>query len=305
MVKNYLKKLLLGLVLVPALVFGQANQVAVDQRNSTNTGWNLRLLTNPVTDGLMLYNTSTVLPQWVTLGTGLVRNGNVLEVTGVTGPQGPEGPQGPQGVAGPQGIQGPQGDVGETGAQGPQGAAGPQGTQGPTGPQGVQGEPGATGSQGPTGATGLQGDTGPQGPAGPTGATGATGPQGPAGVNSFGTYTTRTLYLATAYQCTNTSIPCVVTVTLQSQSSVSLSGAVNNEGVITVGSTNGVATGTGTNAVVYKNNLGGTLVIGLNLTSQQANTYTVMVPAGWYFAVRQTAGTGLQIVSAFDQAVGS
>jgi hypothetical protein len=139
----------------------------------------------------------------------------------------------------------------------------------------------------------------------PRGATGLTGNTGPAGVNSFGSYTSRALSLATAYQCTNTAIPCVVTITLQSQSSISLSGTSNNEGAITVGNTSGVATGTGTNVATYKNNLGGVLVVGLSITSQQANTYTVMVPAGWYFAVRQTAGTGLQIVSAFDQAVGS
>ncbi|MFG9883557.1 hypothetical protein ACG3SK_21705 [Pseudomonas aeruginosa] len=44
-------------------------------------------------------------------------------------------------------------------------------------------------------------------------------------------------------------------------------------------------------------------MIGLNLNSQQANTYSVLLPAGWYFAVRQTAGSGLQVVSAFDQAL--
>lgn len=96
----------------------------------------------------------------------------------------------------------------------------------------------------------------------------------------------------------------MVTITLQSQSSISLSGTSNNEGAITLGTTNAVATGVGTNVATYKNNLGGGLVVGLSITSQQANTYTVAVPAGYFFAVRQTAGTGLQIVSAFEQAVG-
>lgn len=31
---------------------------------------------------------------------------------------------------------------------------------------------------------------------------------------------------------------------------------------------------------------------------------TFILPAGWYFAVRQTAGSGLTIVSAFDQTLG-
>lgn len=121
------------------------------------------------------------------------------------------------------------------------------------------------------------------------------------GAYAIGTPTTRSLSLATAYQCTNTAQPCLFTITLQSQSSISLGGAVNNEGQIVLGSTNAVASGTGTALVTYKNNLGGTLVVGLNLSSQQANSYVVPVPAGWYLAVRQTSGSGLQVVSAFDQ----
>lgn len=118
---------------------------------------------------------------------------------------------------------------------------------------------------------------------------------------SFSAPSSRSLSLATAYQCTDNTKPCILTITLQSQSSVSLSGAVNNEGAITIGSTNAVASGTGTNVAVYKNNLGGTLVVGLNLSSQQANTYTIAMPIGYYLAIRQTAGSGLQVVSTFEQ----
>jgi hypothetical protein len=95
-----------------------------------------------------------------------------------------------------------------------------------------------------------------------------------------------------------------VTITLQSQSSFSLGGTSNNEGAITLGSTAAVNVGTGTSVATYKNNLGGGLVVGVSITSQQANTYQIAVPAGYYFAIRQTSGTGLQVVSAFDQTVG-
>lgn len=118
-----------------------------------------------------------------------------------------------------------------------------------------------------------------------------------------GAPTSRTLALATAYQCTNTARSCFVVITLQSQSSISLSGTSNNEGAVTVGATNAVSSGTGTNIATYKNNLGGTLVVGLVINSLQANTYTVAVPPGWFFAVRQTAGSGLQIASAFEQSI--
>lgn len=120
---------------------------------------------------------------------------------------------------------------------------------------------------------------------------------------SFSAASSRSISLATAYQCSVTTAPCVITVTLQSQSSISLSGASNNEGQITVGSTSGVSSGTGTNVATYKNNLGGGLVVGLSLNSQQANTYTVFIPAGYYFAIRQTSGSGLQVLSAFEQVV--
>lgn len=130
------------------------------------------------------------------------------------------------------------------------------------------------------------------------------GTPGTPGVNAFGAPVSRSLSLATAYQCTDNTKPGIATITLQSQSSISIGGASNNEGQIVVGPTNAVAGGTGTNVATYKNNLGGTIVVGLNLTSQQANTYTLAIPAGYYFAIRQTAGSGLQIVSAFDQTVG-
>ena len=153
-------------------------------------------------------------------------------------------------------------------------------------------------------SVGEQGPIGPAGPAGANGAVGATGAAGPAGVNAFGAPVTRSLGLATAYQCTDPTKPGLVTITLQSQSQISLSGTSNNEGAITLGSTTAVNVGTGANVATYKNNLGGGLVVGLSITSQQANTYQVAVPVGYYFAIRQTAGTGLQIVSAFDQTVG-
>jgi hypothetical protein len=160
--------------------------------------------------------------------------------------------------------------------------------EGPAGPQGVQGIQGIQGEMGPTGAIGPKGDT---------------GEQGPSGTSTVGSPSSRSISLATAYQCTNTARPCIVTITLQAQSAISLSGASNNEGVITIGSTNGVASGTGTNIASYKNNLGGTVLVGLNLNHTIANGYTVTIPIGWYFAVRQTVGSSLQITSTFEQSL--
>lgn len=127
----------------------------------------------------------------------------------------------------------------------------------------------------------------------------ATLPAAPA--FSVGNPSARTFALATGYQCTTPAKPCLFTITLQAQSAISLLGASNNEGQILIGSTSAVGSGTGTVTATYKNNLSGTLVVGLNLNSQQANTYSVFVPANQWAAVRQTAGSGLQVVSVLEQ----
>jgi len=166
---------------------------------------------------------------------------------------------------------------------------------------------GVQGPAGPTGATGPAGPTGPTGPTGATGATDATGPTGatgPAGPSTIGAPTSRALTLGTAYQASDTTKPALITISLQANSTISLSGASNNEGQIVIGATNAVAGGTGSAVGNYKNNLSGALVVGLSLGNQAACSYTIALPAGWFFAIRQTAGTGLQIVSAFDQALG-
>lgn len=264
--------------------------------------------------------------------------------TGAQGPTGATGPQGATGPAGATGAQGPQGDPGPTGATGSAGPAGATGATGATGAQGAtgatgakgdigdQGLPGAVGAAGPkgdigtagaTGATGPQGPagakgdtglTGPQGATGPTGATGAQGPtgatgaqgiQGPAGPSAYGVPTARTMALATAYQCTNVAKPCIFTISLKSQSAISLLGASNNEAVVTMGATPAVATGTGVDLADYINNLGGGLVVGLNLNTTQGQPFSVHVPVGWYVAIRQTVGTALQISRAYDQQVGN
>lgn len=313
------------------------NDVQVAQRNATDTGMLTRTMTIPAggANGLMGFDGTAVLPKFFGLGQGLAVTGGVLQVTTPTGPQGPQGATGAQGAVGPTGATGPQGATGPAGFQGATGATGPQGATGDTGAVGAIGPVGAQGLIGPPGNVGAQGATGPTGPQGPTGLTGPAGPQGvkgdigltgapgsagavgaqgvpgatgstgPAGPSAFGAPTVRTVALATSYQCTATTKPCVFTITLQALSTISLTGTNNNEGVITIGATSAVSSGTGTNIAAYKNNLGGGLVVGLNLNITQAQAYTIAVPAGWYLAVRQTLGTALQVTSAYDQQVGN
>lgn len=73
--------LLAALLLITSVCFGAANDISVEQRNATNNGWVTRLMASPSTDGILLYNTTTLLPQWVTLGSGLSISSGVLVPT--------------------------------------------------------------------------------------------------------------------------------------------------------------------------------------------------------------------------------
>ncbi len=121
---------------------------------------------------------------------------------------------------------------------------------------------------------------------------------------TVGTPTSRSISLATAYQASDTTAPAVVTINLNSTASLSLSGGTTIIGEVRIGSANTVASGaSGTAVGTYKNSLTGTLTIGLNIQTDNHNNITFLLPAGWYFAVRQTTGSGLTVVSAFDQKV--
>lgn len=124
----------------------------------------------------------------------------------------------------------------------------------------------------------------------------------PAGGSAFalGAPNSRTLSLATAYQATDTTKAAVVSINLTSTATLSLSGGTTNTADILIGPTNSVAGGTGTVIQKYANTNTGVLTIGLNLSTVSAVGYTLALPTGWYFAVRQTAGT-VGITSAFDQ----
>jgi hypothetical protein len=143
----------------------------------------------------------------------------------------------------------------------------------------------------------------PRGDVGATGPTGATGSTGPAGPASIGSPNTRTLSLATAYQATDNTKPAFVTINLSSSATLSLSGGTTNTATVVVGSTTGVATGTGTVICNYANTNTGALTIGLNLSTVMGSTCSFGLKAGDYFAIRNTAGT-VTITSAFDQPVG-
>ena len=120
---------------------------------------------------------------------------------------------------------------------------------------------------------------------------------------TLGAPISRTFSLATAYQCTDTTKPCTFVVSLQATSAVTLaSPGVNNEAQVVIGTTTDVVNGTGTVMADWKNNVSAGLVVGVTVSNTQAGPITIDVPAGYYYAIRQTAGTGVTILRAREQA---
>lgn len=144
-------------------------------------------------------------------------------------------------------------------------------------------------------------------PAGPSGDKGDTGSAGAVGADgkftAFSHPVARSVSVSAAYQSTSSGLPSSFFLNLTSTSTISLSGTTNNEGGVWMGPDASVASTGGTKVCDYKNSFGGSLVIGLTLSASQSAQCVVMLPAGWYFAVRQTTGSGMTVSTAFEQGV--
>lgn len=110
------------------------------------------------------------------------------------------------------------------------------------------------------------------------------------------------LTLATAFQATDPTKAATISINLNSVASITLGGGTVNTADVLIGATNAVATGTGTIIGKYRNTLSGAVVVGVGINSDCISQIQFMLPIGWFYAVRQTAGT-IVIVSAFDQSV--
>lgn len=77
-----MKRIFAALLLIPALAFGAANDLLINQRNATDSGTLSRTVTIPGggANGLFGFNGSTVLPMFYTVGSGLTLTGGVLDV---------------------------------------------------------------------------------------------------------------------------------------------------------------------------------------------------------------------------------
>ncbi len=118
----------------------------------------------------------------------------------------------------------------------------------------------------------------------------------------FGIPGSRSLSFATAYQANIPERPAVININLTSTASLTLGGGTTNTADVIIGPTTSVASGTGTVIGTYRNTMTGVVIVGVGVNTESASQIQFLLPMGWYFAIRQTAGT-VTIISTFDQAV--
>lgn len=116
--------------------------------------------------------------------------------------------------------------------------------------------------------------------------------------STVGSPASRSVSLSTAYQCTDNTKSCTVTATMTCPLTLSLLAGATCSGEVRIGSANTVASGGGTNIAPIQRNASGIL----GLSTNDYETKTIRIPIGWYFAIRQTAGAGMTVISVFDQA---
>lgn len=118
----------------------------------------------------------------------------------------------------------------------------------------------------------------------------------------IGTPNPVSLSLATAYQATDPTKAAVISINLNSVASITLGGGTVNTADVLIGATNAVASGTGSIVGRYRNTLSGAVIVGVGINSDCISQIQCVLPIGWFYAIRQTAGT-IVIVSAFDQSI--
>ncbi len=119
---------------------------------------------------------------------------------------------------------------------------------------------------------------------------------------NFGVPVARTINFATAYQALVPTQPAVISINLNATASLTLGGGTTCTADVIIGPDNTVTGGSGFVIGKYRNSMTGSVIVGVGLNTDSSSQIQFLLPAGWYYAVRQTSGT-VSIVSAFDQTV--
>lgn len=75
------RSLVFALIFVLGSAFADPNSMVLTQRNSADTGNQLRVLSAPASKGLFIYDPAAQLPSYVTLGSGMSFSGGMLVMT--------------------------------------------------------------------------------------------------------------------------------------------------------------------------------------------------------------------------------
>lgn len=252
--------------------------IVFTQRNSADTGNILRTPATPTIDSIMFLNRSTNLPDYVSIGPGLVFSGGVLQSAVPLGPKGDPGDPGRDGANGIDGTNGANGFDGKSAYE----LATVDGFSGTLQAwlASLKGAPGADG----------QSIVGPQGPAGT-----------PAPTFNFGLPASRTLVLTTPYQAANPAKPAIVTVSPVCSASLTLSGGSTCSLQARIGLAPLTCT-SGTVVANWTNGNTGALTVGLALNQIMGAPYGINLPTGASFILCPNAGTFT--VTASEQSAG-
>lgn len=115
----------------------------------------------------------------------------------------------------------------------------------------------------------------------------------------------RAIVMNTAYQASDPTKSALMILTFSAPAALTVSGGTSIQGEVRSGPLASVATGaSGWVVAPYRRTLAGALVVGVNISTDDYETKTFFLPAGHYFAVRQTGGTGMAVVTATEQPMG-
>lgn len=134
----------------------------------------------------------------------------------------------------------------------------------------------------------------------PAGAAGANGvsysPQAPVA---------RTVTAATAYQHTDTTKPCKVTVNARATQTVTVAGTVADRLELRIGPTAAAVAPSGAGGFsmgVWESGITG-IALMVGAAVQDGGQITADLPAGWYFQINRLSGTSATVVSCFTQSM--
>ncbi|MFK3738959.1 hypothetical protein [Massilia sp. TN1-12] len=298
------------LALCSGTAYAEGNSLIITQRNSADTGNILRTLPNPPTDGLLIWNKSTNLPSYLTVGSGLVSSNGVLSALPTTQINADwNATSGAAQILNKPALK----TVAITGQAADLTGLAPVATSGSY--SDLSNKPVlfsgsyADLSGKPTLFSGAYADLTGKPAFAAVATTGSYNdltdkPTIPAPYSfDFGEPVARTLALSTAYQASNTAKPSIITISTSCTASLTLTAGGTCTLQVRTSPTSGLNCSNGTLYAVNTNANTGTLAVGLGLNQRIGSTVDIKLRAGAFFILCPVSGT-FTVDAAVDQTAG-